>query len=188
MLSSPVGPAPISPSAVFRRVGREEGGCRVPQARFRHIAASCIATSRATDSTLQALLGSMSLKMIDWFTHVQAETSPRSISVSMWRVQSSFTTGIHNSQQTPKRVISCKYFVIMVGAEGFEPPTLCSQSRCATRLRYAPTIPRLYRERSRLKSNAPLPVPSQFLAVRAPSGISRLLPEHPIFGPVRSMK
>ena len=29
---------------------------------------------------------------------------------------------------------------IMVGAEGFEPPTLCSQSRCATRLRYAPTV------------------------------------------------
>ena len=26
----------------------------------------------------------------------------------------------------------------MVGAEGFEPTTLCSQSRCATRLRYAP--------------------------------------------------
>jgi hypothetical protein len=34
----------------------------------------------------------------------------------------------------------------MVGAEGFEPPTLCSQSRCATRLRYAPTLLRLYRE------------------------------------------
>jgi hypothetical protein len=28
----------------------------------------------------------------------------------------------------------------MVGAEGFEPPTLCSQSRCATRLRYAPIV------------------------------------------------
>ncbi len=27
----------------------------------------------------------------------------------------------------------------MVGAEGFEPPALCSQSRCAARLRYAPT-------------------------------------------------
>ncbi len=26
----------------------------------------------------------------------------------------------------------------MVGAEGFEPPTPCSQSRCATRLRHAP--------------------------------------------------
>ena len=29
---------------------------------------------------------------------------------------------------------------LMVGAEGFEPPTLWSQTRCATRLRYAPTI------------------------------------------------
>ena len=32
-----------------------------------------------------------------------------------------------------------KLLILMVGAEGFEPPTLCSQSRCATRLRYAPT-------------------------------------------------
>ena len=31
--------------------------------------------------------------------------------------------------------------ILLVGAEGFEPPTLCSQSRCATRLRYAPTDP-----------------------------------------------
>ena len=31
----------------------------------------------------------------------------------------------------------------MVGAEGFEPPTLWSQTRCATRLRYAPTASRL---------------------------------------------
>jgi hypothetical protein len=29
--------------------------------------------------------------------------------------------------------------VVMVGERGFEPPTLCSQSRCATRLRYSPT-------------------------------------------------
>src|SRR3954468_21726055 len=28
---------------------------------------------------------------------------------------------------------------VLVGAEGFEPPTLWSQTRCATRLRYAPT-------------------------------------------------
>src|SRR5690242_7501386 len=27
----------------------------------------------------------------------------------------------------------------VIGAEGFEPPTLWSQTRCATRLRYAPT-------------------------------------------------
>ena len=49
----------------------------------------------------------------------------------------------------------------MVGAEGFEPPTLCSQSRCATRLRYAPTflfsiVPRIgidSNQRSRLSLN-----------------------------------
>lgn len=29
---------------------------------------------------------------------------------------------------------------IVVGAEGFEPPTLWSQTRCATKLRYAPKI------------------------------------------------
>ncbi len=29
----------------------------------------------------------------------------------------------------------------LVGLTGFEPATLCSQSRCATKLRYSPTIP-----------------------------------------------
>jgi hypothetical protein len=29
---------------------------------------------------------------------------------------------------------------ILVGARGFEPPTPCAQGRCATRLRYAPTL------------------------------------------------
>ncbi|GEM_PF-2870308 len=28
----------------------------------------------------------------------------------------------------------------MVGVDGFEPPTHCSQSSCATRLRYTPTV------------------------------------------------
>jgi hypothetical protein len=32
----------------------------------------------------------------------------------------------------------------MVGAERFELPTLWSQTRCATRLRYAPTYMRVY--------------------------------------------
>ena len=30
----------------------------------------------------------------------------------------------------------------LVGPAGFEPTTLCSQSRCATKLRYGPTMPR----------------------------------------------
>ena len=29
--------------------------------------------------------------------------------------------------------------IYMVGTAGFEPAALCSQSRCATRLRYVPT-------------------------------------------------
>jgi hypothetical protein len=33
-----------------------------------------------------------------------------------------------------------KLLILLVGAEGFEPPTLWSQTRCATRLRYAPTL------------------------------------------------
>ena len=32
----------------------------------------------------------------------------------------------------------CKPLISLVGAAGFELATLCSQSRCATRLRYAP--------------------------------------------------
>src|ERR1700710_1308823 len=40
----------------------------------------------------------------------------------------------------------------MVGAAGFEPATLCSQSRCATRLRHAPPesyLPKACEERPR---------------------------------------
>jgi hypothetical protein len=44
----------------------------------------------------------------------------------------------------------------MVGARGFEPPTLCSQSRCATRLRYTPTETSLrYSNASRRSEAAP---------------------------------
>ena len=32
-----------------------------------------------------------------------------------------------------------KYLKLLVGAKGFEPSTPCSQSRCATKLRHAPT-------------------------------------------------
>ena len=31
-----------------------------------------------------------------------------------------------------------KSFIFLVGATGFEPATLCSQSKCATKLRHAP--------------------------------------------------
>ena len=34
--------------------------------------------------------------------------------------------------------ISAELFLKVVGEEGFEPPTLWSQTRCATKLRYSP--------------------------------------------------
>ena len=51
----------------------------------------------------------------------------------------------------------------MVGAERFELPTLCSQSRCATRLRYAPTYT-LIVTRNELKFDGVVP-----LRFRSPS-------------------
>jgi hypothetical protein len=47
----------------------------------------------------------------------------------------------------------------MVGAEGFEPPTLCSQSRCATRLRYAPILGLYRNQRSSSLVAEPLQEP-----------------------------
>ena len=57
---------------------------------------------------------------------------------------------------------------LMVGAKGFEPSTLWSQTRCATRLRYTPTSTystRFFR-RSQLDS---LSIPSQFLPAFSPA-------------------
>ena len=77
----------------------------------------------------------------------------------------------------------------MVGAEGFEPPTLCSQSRCATRLRYAPPRNRpgaRTRQRARVRpardrqSYGPCPDPSNRLAPR-PRGRARIIGFKPRF-------
>src|SRR5215469_4520563 len=52
-------------------------------------------------------------------------------------------------RNSPNDSIACA-----VGARGFEPPTPCSQSRCATRLRYAPFSIQLYSTRKILESAA----------------------------------
>ena len=56
---------------------------------------------------------------------------------------------------------------ILVGAERFELPTLCSQSRCATRLRHAPTLSRISHStatwrltHSAASSDAAAPIPA----------------------------
>ncbi len=53
----------------------------------------------------------------------------------------------------------------MVGVQGFEPWTPCSQSRCATRLRYTPTEPIFYTEKAcRGKSCKILGMSASFLS------------------------
>ena len=54
-------------------------------------------------------------------------------------VESTTSTSSLQHSARPRRQASNRER--LVGAEGFEPPTLWSQTRCATRLRYAPTCP-----------------------------------------------
>ncbi len=51
------------------------------------------------------------------------------------------------ANKTGYRLLICNPLILLVGAVGFELTTLCSQSRCATRLRYAPktaNIPEIF--------------------------------------------
>ena len=77
------------------------------------------------------------------FTHV----INRDPQLNFWRSNLEANTATKSStrgaQKRQMRYPQAAHFIeykslLMVGAEGFEPPTLCSQSRCATRLRYAP--------------------------------------------------
>ncbi len=58
----------------------------------------------------------------------------------------------------------------LVGPRGFEPPTTWSQTRCATRLRYGPTMPErsVWRDRRNGRSEFRLAVPCRFLVALAP--------------------
>ena len=50
-------------------------------------------------------------------------------------------TRTRNNQLGRLRLYQLNYVRIMVGVTGFEPATLWSQTRCATKLRYTPIIP-----------------------------------------------
>ena len=51
--------------------------------------------------------------------------------------------GFHGQRRAKRNVISTGG--LLVGVAGFEPATPSSRTRCATRLRYTPTLrPRLY--------------------------------------------
>jgi hypothetical protein len=48
------------------------------------------------------------------------------------------TLGLRQPMLYPNELRAQKSKSLLVGVEGFEPPTHCSQSSCATRLRYTP--------------------------------------------------
>ena len=55
-------------------------------------------------------------------------------------------TGVEPASSAWKaEVLPLNHTRVLVGATGFEPATLCSQSRCATKLRHAPGPPVQYR-------------------------------------------
>jgi hypothetical protein len=62
-----------------------------------------------------------------------------SVPIACWSVEHARKPGPESRRRSPY-VIAFSGFFELVGARGFEPPTPCSRSRCATRLRYAPTV------------------------------------------------
>ena len=70
------------------------------------------------------------------------------------------------------RMQAADRIIRVVGAEGFEPPTLCSQSRCATRLRHAPPCTDSARPLTgaRMIRSAPLSVNLHEPCSRLPAG------------------
>ena len=64
---------------------------------------------------------------VPFFVWLEVGQCPKGLDISLW------------SKTSESCLSHCHNLEIMVGAAGFELATLCSQSRCATRLRYAPT-------------------------------------------------
>jgi integrase len=70
---------------------------------LRHSAASAIAAGGATDQTLQALLGWMSPKMIERYSHVRAEAKRRAVAVF-----DVATSGLESPQNPPQSTVTEK--------------------------------------------------------------------------------
>ncbi len=54
----------------------------------------------------------------------------------------------------------------MVGVEGFEPPTTCTQNRCATKLRYTPISGVLYRAALALSTDKALFLSKRYISLQ----------------------
>jgi hypothetical protein len=106
---------------------------------LRHHAITRLAESNAaSEETIMAIAGHVSREMLQHYSHIRQEAKRKAVTaldnvtitahLAQWQAEAE-----EREKQNTKKSKN-----LMVGAEGFEPTTLCSQSRCATRLRYAP--------------------------------------------------
>jgi integrase len=72
---------PVRSFATAWRAAKRAAGVECRWHDLRHSAASRMAAGGATDQTLQALLGWMSPKMIERYSHVRAEAKRKAVSV-----------------------------------------------------------------------------------------------------------
>ncbi len=96
---------------------------------LRHTFISRCGENGIADQTLLALAGQLSRKVLERYSHARNESKRAAVKMLDIPAREIPTHNFHHSQRMQHRAISCKSFVFMVGAEGFEPPTLCSQTR-----------------------------------------------------------
>src|ERR1017187_3247413 len=108
---------------------------------LRHHAITRLAeSSEVSEQAIMAIAGHVSREMLQHYSHIRQEAKRKAVAaldnvtitshLAQWQAEAE-----ERDKKKPKNINK-----LLVGAEGFEPPTLCSQSRCATRLRYAPTF------------------------------------------------
>ena len=80
--------------------------------------------------------------------------------------------GLADSSRLTGRYVFPPHTISMVGEGGFEPPTSCTQSRCATELRYSPCCRRLSEQVKRSANGQVTTHPAAAGAARAQSEYS----------------
>ena len=108
---------------------------------LRHHAVTKLAESaEASESTIMAIAGHVSREMLAHYSHIRQQAKRKAVdALDDVTITSQLPKWKAEADERQRRKLERKNGDVMVGAEGFEPPALCSQSRCATRLRYAPT-------------------------------------------------
>ena len=120
--------------------GMWTGGLRSHDLR-NHAVTKLAESSEASEQTIMAIAGHVSRQMLEHYSHIRQEAKRRATdaldNVTILARLPEWTRVAEEKEQSPSRTMEKQS---LVGATGFEPATPCAQGRCATRLRYAPTL------------------------------------------------